>query len=74
MPGLAVLEHALREPTGRGATTSAIRMSTFIRDRNKTRKQPMETGTGYYGHVAITAVGVRGRTPLEPALEIELKI
>jgi hypothetical protein len=34
----------------------------------------METGTGYYGHVAITAGAVRGRTPLEPALEIELKI
>ncbi len=34
----------------------------------------METGTGYYGHVAITAGAVRGRAPLEPALEIELKI
>jgi len=34
----------------------------------------METGTGYYGHVAITAGAVRGRAPLEPALEVELKI
>ena len=34
----------------------------------------METGSGYYGHVAITAGAVRGRAPLEPALEIELKI
>jgi hypothetical protein len=34
----------------------------------------MDTGTGYYGHVAITAEAVRGRAPLEPALEIELKI
>jgi hypothetical protein len=34
----------------------------------------MEAGTGYYGHVAITAGAVRGRTPLDPALEIELKI
>jgi hypothetical protein len=49
-------------------------MSTFVRGRNETRKQPMETGTGYYGHVAITAGAVRERAPLEPALEIELKI
>jgi hypothetical protein len=34
----------------------------------------MEAGTGYYGHVAITAGAVRGRAPLDPALEIELKI
>jgi hypothetical protein len=34
----------------------------------------MVTGTGYYGHVAITAGAVRGKAPLEPALEIELKI
>jgi hypothetical protein len=34
----------------------------------------METGTGYYGHVTITAGAVRGRAPLDPALEIELKI
>jgi hypothetical protein len=33
----------------------------------------METGTGYYGHVAITAGTVRGRASLEPALEIELR-
>lgn len=34
----------------------------------------METGTGYYGHVTITAGAVRGRAPLDPALEIELNI
>jgi hypothetical protein len=34
----------------------------------------MEAGTGYYGHLAITAGAVRGRAPLDPALEIELKI
>ena len=34
----------------------------------------METGTGYYGHVAISAGTVRGRALLDPALEIELKI
>ena len=34
----------------------------------------MDTGTGYYGHVAISAGTVRGRALLDPVLEIELKI
>jgi hypothetical protein len=34
----------------------------------------MDTGTGYYGHVAIRVGTVRGRALLEPVLEIELKI
>ena len=34
----------------------------------------MDTGTGYYGHVTITAGTVRGRALLDPVLEIELKI
>jgi hypothetical protein len=34
----------------------------------------MDTGTGYYGHVTITAGKVRGRALLDPVLEIELKI
>ena len=34
----------------------------------------METGTGYYGHVAVTAGVVRGIVPLDPVLEIQLKI
>jgi hypothetical protein len=34
----------------------------------------MDTGTGYYGHVAVTAGIVRGIAPLDPVLEIQLKI
>jgi hypothetical protein len=34
----------------------------------------MGAGTGYYGHVVITAGTVRGRVPLDPVLEIELKM
>jgi hypothetical protein len=34
----------------------------------------MDTGSGYYGHVVITAGAVRGRAQLDPVLEIELKI
>ena len=34
----------------------------------------MDTGTGYYGHVTITAGTVRGRALLDPVLEVELKI
>jgi hypothetical protein len=34
----------------------------------------MDTGTGYHGHVTITAGTVRGRALLDPVLEIELKI
>ena len=34
----------------------------------------MDTGTGYYGHVTISAGTVRGRALLDPVLEIELKL
>lgn len=34
----------------------------------------MDTGSGYYGHVAISAGTVRGRALLDPVLESELKI
>jgi hypothetical protein len=34
----------------------------------------MDTGTGYYGYVAVTAGIVRGIAPLDPVLEIQLKI
>ena len=34
----------------------------------------MDTGTGYYGHVAVAAGLVRGIAPLGPVLEIQLKV
>ncbi len=34
----------------------------------------MDTGTGYYGHVAVAVGIVRGIAPLGPVLEIQLKI
>ena len=34
----------------------------------------MDTGTGYYGHVAVTAGIVRGIASLGPVMEIQLKI
>ena len=34
----------------------------------------MDTGTGYYGHVAVALGIVRGIAPLGPVLEIQLKI
>jgi hypothetical protein len=37
-------------------------------------KQLMDIGTGYFGHVALTAGTVRGSALLDPVLEIELQI
>jgi hypothetical protein len=34
----------------------------------------MDSGTGYYGHVTITAGTVRGRADGDPVLEVELRI
>jgi hypothetical protein len=66
--------------SGRGAHGGAAPRSwmtwrgTFARAGRGSRKQQMGTGTGYYGHVSITAGTVRGRALVDPVLEIELEI
>jgi hypothetical protein len=61
LAGAGRVEGALREPTGRGAATSVIRMSTFVQEQERAEKAADETGTGVYGHVAIPSSAVRER-------------